>query len=92
MMDIKILLTLVVISFALFATSTSTNIFAQNASDNINQAEEAAGPAMNETGEAGGNATQATNGHANQVGSDPSNVTEKIIEGIKGLIAGNGQN
>lgn len=77
-----------VIAFTILSTSMSIDVFAQNMSQGANETAEKTGAAMNETGEAAGNATQGIGGAMNETGDVLSNITGNIVEGAKNLFNG----
>ena len=73
----------------LIAVSVTTgSVSAQNASNQVNQAQEGTGAAMNNTGEAAGNASQGAGAAMNNTGEALSNATGNIMEGAKSLFGG----
>ena len=67
--------------------SISVSSFAQNTTQ-VNQTGENAQGAINETGEAAGNATEGLGGAVNETGEALSNATGGIMEGLQDLVNG----
>lgn len=67
------------------------NAFAQNVTEGTNQTGEYAQGAMNETGEAAGNATEGLGKAVNETGEALSNATGNVLEGIKDVVNGSSQ-
>jgi len=72
------------------AGSLAINAYAQNMSQSANQTGEGAQEAMNETGEAAGNATEGMGDAMNETGEALSNVTGGIMEGAQDIVNGSG--
>lgn len=67
--------------------SIGVSSFAQNTTQ-VNQTGENTQGAVNETGEAAGNATEGLGGAVNKTGEALSNATGGIIEGLQDLVNG----
>ena len=67
--------------------SIGVSSFAQNTTQ-VNQTGENAQGAVNETGEAAGNATEGLGGAVNETGEALSNATGGIMEGLQDLVNG----
>jgi hypothetical protein len=77
-------------ALAFIAGSLAINAYAQNMSQSANQTGESAQGAVNETGEAAGNATEGMGAAMNETGEALSNVTGGIMEGAQDIVNGSG--
>jgi len=87
----KTILFTILAAFTLLVATAGTNTFAQNVTQSANQTGEGAQAAMNETGEAAGNATEGLGVAMNETGEALSNVSESVTEGLQDVMNGSSQ-
>ena len=87
----KTILFTILAAFTLLVGTVGTNAFAQYGSQSANQTGEGAQAAVNETGEAAGNATEGLGVAVNETGEALSNVSESVTEGLQDVINGSSQ-
>ena len=78
-------------TLTLLVGTTGTNAFAQNVTQSANETGERAQAAMNETGEAAGNATEGLGVAMNETGEALSNISESVTEGLQDIMNGSSQ-